>query len=321
MEIISKVYLSLYPAIKDNFTNKYAAAKYNMFDAENGVFNLSGTISSHSMNNRLGVLPVKELNTNDNTKAFPKLGYGINYSLQTIGDYGETSGKKLTIIPSYKIDGMEVTNIKYIPDSKTLEKIYDTGTNKASYILSNSLYSQKAKLNKVSENKYEYGDIVEWSSNEPKGIKFNNSGGINIESNINNVLIGTPSHMVLPVNLRTFIGYSGRSEIETEVLSFKVNANDNTELKKWNTNHQRWFGQFSLPSSSVFYTNSDTPVDTFKKTVLVNFKIITDTCDAGWSLQATNSVTQSGKPDTNISVVEFDIFETSAKDMTVTGTH
>lgn len=116
-----------------------------------------------------------------------------------------------------------------------------------------------------------------------------------------------------------------RSQQNNETLAFKIdNKNDNSFIKEFNTNHHRWCGQFSLPSSSKFYINNDKQsVDMLNKSVLVNFKITTDLSSAGWALQATNNVPQSqiDEPEYLIPVVEFDLSETSASDMSIIGTH
>lgn len=312
------------PAISEQFNNNYIRSKYNMYDEERGVLNLSGTLSTHALSKAIGNLPLKSIHTNDNIDVIPKLGYGINYSLQTIGDYGD-EGKKLTIIPSYEIDEEEVTSIDYLFDSKTLEKIYDVGTNSVSYQLLNSINSLKAKINLVKSDVYETGDVLSWNENNPIGVKVNQNGGIQIGSNINQVIQGTPSYIILPTNLRTFIGYTARSQQNNETLAFKIdNKNDNSFIKEFNINHHRWCGQFSLPSSSKFYINNEKQsVDMLNKSVLVNFKITTDLSSAGWALQATNNVPQSqiDEPEYLIPVVEFDLSETSASDMSIIGTH
>ncbi|MBR1736794.1 MAG: hypothetical protein IJ736_07235, partial [Firmicutes bacterium] len=109
-------------------------------------------------------------------------------------------------------------------------------------------------------------------------------------------------------------------------------------------NHNRWFGAFSLPSSSKFYTDDpNKPVDVFDKTVLVSFYITTDESSAGWALydtsgisgseEGTGSSSSSSESDDDdddsdddeekkrIKVVEFDLDETSAGDMSIVGTH
>jgi hypothetical protein len=306
--------------------SKYLSGYFGMFEETNyanGTFNDRwGSLSQwHSSFGRIGALPlVPSYNALAGyRKSAVKMGYSVQFSVQTLGDYDS----EMVVIPSYQLAGdfpaailgdvvdgkasggsgfkFFASNISGPGSSSTKQEIWSTvgAVNPFTYnppatsAQAHTLADPRAKINTAEKSTEAYKQA----------------------RTTQKIVIGSAVSMVIPQTLRTHIGSNvtsgnvGTVSAGSNALaygtragaaSFSLSDSDSTY-----SNAQRWHGRFSLPSSTVIYPGITMPTTPMPESqlfvkkkpgqyILVYFTARTRRAGAPWDLTTRTNVAGSG---------------------------
>lgn len=249
----------------------------------------------HQASGRLGGLPIVRGENRNHLYDTPpvnllnqtiKLGYEIQFSVQTLGDYDT----EMHVIPDFELIGDFSANANNNGQSLSFTPDINNGPSDASKQLIASGFSFYAsqvgggqnQLKKLWERGDPYNPVVDYQHilghtlasprakidcDERATPSFTSAKETNL------VKLGTPSLLIIPQDLRTHIGYNntygnvqGFGEANkipdpddpTRIIATRVGAPD-AAISAGNTtytNAQRWHARFGLPSTTTVSDNS-----------------------------------------------------------------
>lgn len=256
------------PDFSSQYANRdtYSTVAKDIFGDAAKIVNQTGTMGVyHKAHAAGGTLPIKTAggNTFD-------LGYGFNFSIQTIGSLSNSGS--ISVIPSYflSVNGdnsfQKVNAITYSSSNSTQSKIYDAGNGAVNpYPLEINFGKSTTKINTRNESSADrYGNEKQLSGGNLQEAR---TQGVD-----KGVRVGTPQKISLENYTRLV---NGNTTIQNGdgSTSVQINNPDADASTKSIINHQRWLGSYRLPSSSKFYINgSNTAVAmTPKSNLLIKF--------------------------------------------------
>jgi len=320
---------------------RFFSIYFNMFEERNvtpAFNNRWNTLNEyHSGNHRQGPLPITSgSNTQQGlTHSTIKMGYHAQFSVQTLGSYGDGT---IRITPRYMFvnpsGNVRTENISmYISEAGVFREFYrasrqsnaDTAkayTPAGNHVLSHTLKDERAKINTPERQTPAYISAT----------------------TTNRIRLGTPSYIEIPPALRTFIGGTMTTGITGIGNSHAGNiANTDGSFR----NAQRWHARLSLPSSTTITPEGSTNVyDPNGSFLLAYLKIETSNSAAPWELEVTTNTagntsghpniittitpygdtpvtinTPTDDPTPRIPVIIFNIGNPASSDTEVVGTH
>ena len=331
-------------------THHYYSSAYNIFNQSTSndihfndrwtyVSGMTGSTTSgtnsffhNAPKYRAGALPVKEIEGINGDKAKIKMGYDLNFSLVTLGDYtvAEDDNNSLEIFPKYSVwdNGAWNDNIAlfYKASDSIYKLVYKKGdfikdlegfkvTTERAYQLTNSLLDEidaddvkAASYSKVSplelQRKFPQNNTI--SSPVLDVFKAANSS-------INKTNIGTPAHIQLTYQVMTSIG--GNQSAAPSLHSVKIGADaliDEDYENLYNSSN-KWYGKLRLPSNAIAVRldgNGELPRENLKDSIidfdeenglLISLRCQTRKSEAGWRLiydnTAAKNQTNNDNPD------------------------
>lgn len=281
---------------------KFYSIYYNLFE-EQGITaafnNRWNTLSEyHAGGSRQGAIPITSGGNMQQglTYSAIKMGYYAQFSVQTLGSYGDGTVK---ITPKYMFvnpsKGVQTENISmYISESGIFKEYYkasrqtnaDTAkayTPAGNHVLSHTLKDERAKINTLEKETPSYVSATA----------------------TNKIKLGTPAYIEIPPALRTYIGGTATTGITGDGNSHVGNASNTDGSFK---NAQRWHSRLSLPSSTTITPEGSTNVYEPKGGYLIAYlKIETSNSAAPWELEITTntSTAPNGHPNVLTTINPF----------------
>jgi len=319
----------------------YFSLYHNMFEEQTvgPTFNNRwNTLSEyHSGSHRQGPFPITSGSNPRQGLAYSavKTGYSAQFSVQTLGNYGDGS---IRITPRYMYvnpsRGVTTEAISlYVNESGVYREYYkasrqtnaDTAkayTPAANYVLGHTLKDERAKINAPEKQTPSY--ITATSTNKVK--------------------LGTPSYIEIPPLLRTFVGGTATTGI-TGIGNSHAGNTGNADGSYRNA--QRWHARLELPSSTTVTPEGSTNIYDPRGGYLITYlKIETSNSPAPWELEITTNtsnttnghpniitvITPYGEPPVTIQtppsgptprvpIFVFDVGNPSSTDTQIVGTH
>lgn len=330
---------------------KFYSLYFNMFEDINigspAFDNRWGTLNEYHDASlyRLGDIPIT---TSSNiipgyTSRAVRLGYPIQFSIQTLGSYGKGS---IRITPHYlyvnPYKGLAFEDISlYVGNGADYNRYYDAPSSvdadtaqsfepNQRITQAHSLKNARAKINEIEKATQSYID----------------------STNVNQTILGTPSYIEIPTKLRTYIGSTQTTGTigDGDYDHTGNTANVDTSWK----NAQRWHASLYLPSSTIVMGRESKKFYDKEGFFLITYmKFETANSSAPWNLELKTAHENDGegnptKPDTTVSsginaygpgtivtyptppsdypkpeipIVVFDVQRTSATDADIVGTH
>jgi hypothetical protein len=252
----------------------YSTVTNDIFgDASKSVNQTNGMGIYHKTHSAGNNLPISA--SNGNTM---DLGYGFNFSIQTIGSLIQNS--TITVTPSYFYSAAGNTSYKpvktitYANTNSTQAKIYSkAGGEVVQYPLDINLGKSTTKINTPSEGS---GDRT-GNETQRDGDSVISARSLGVDKGVR---VGTPQSISLQKYTKLFNGSTQISKGDGSVSVAIKNPTD-SDINLANKNHQRWLGSFTLPSSSKFYTDSTTAeTPNANSTLLIKFDF--QTSNVNW---------------------------------------
>lgn len=230
---------------KDNKYSMQGTDIFNNGQKPQGVNNTTQSKPNHEARDNLeNTLPITNEHIGKDKNNLPKIGYGVGFNFQTIGSYWN---EPIYIRPAYLMESGDIPS-KIYQNLSDLKMGLIHPTFNSSYLIKQNLGSPYQK--------YDNNDRV--MSNPDKPVTDEKNKLMKPDKNTSKIMnLGGPSkitlshkHNRMPIlDAEKILTIPRGSDTTVSKIEFDKGS---VEEKMAATNHNRWVGKFSLPSSSTF---------------------------------------------------------------------